>query len=360
MALLHSCEIQPELLVLPLRQPQANSPTRSTPALDPATVMRVNDQIEVYFADSRNWYDAVVDTVDDDGSCHLKFGDGHEGWYTVEGATVKQMLDLGKFSRKLKWRPAGQPATKPAKRPLPASPSEEPAEEPEPQQRRKQKAAAAPKRPEQVVEAVGMVDAEPEADDGRPRRAAAKRGVAYMRSSLEEIDRDSMDGLSSEDEDSAPRKRAPTKRGKATKQAKKVDDDGSDFEDDDGDEEEEEADEDAEGSGDDYTDDDEEERKGRAKQKKAGRAPAKGKASTKAPAKAKAKARAPDDGEWVGAKPKPPKAAGGSKAPTPWIAEGAAEAGRAAVCRRGGAGHRGPRCRVDRREAVREARAAAA
>ena len=32
--------------------------------------MRVNDQIEVYFAESRNWYDAVLDVVDDDGSCY--------------------------------------------------------------------------------------------------------------------------------------------------------------------------------------------------------------------------------------------------------------------------------------------------
>ena len=251
--------------------------------------MRVNDQIEVYFADSRNWYDAVVDAVDDDGSCHLKFGDGHEGWYAVEEATVKQMLDRGKFSRKLKWRPAGQPAskpaTKPAKRPLPASPSEEPAEEPEPQQRRKQKKAVAPKRPDQAVEVVDMVDAEPEADDGRPRRAAAKRGVAYMRSSLEEIDRDSMDGLSSENEDSAPRKRAPTKRGKATKQAKKEEGDGSDFEEDDGDEEEEEADEDAS----DYVDSDSDE-KPRRRTKKGGKQAAskKGaKAASSAPQKGK-------------------------------------------------------------------------
>ena len=109
--------------------------------------MRINDQIEVYFADSRQWYDAVVDAIDDDGSCYLKFDDGHESWYAVEEAIVKQMLDRSRFGRKLKWRPAGQPATKPAtKRPLPASLPEEPAEEPEPEQRRKQKKAAAPKR----------------------------------------------------------------------------------------------------------------------------------------------------------------------------------------------------------------------
>ena len=55
--------------------------------------MRVNDQIEVYFADGRNWYDAVLDVVDDDGSCYLKFGDGHEGWYAVEQDFVREMLE---------------------------------------------------------------------------------------------------------------------------------------------------------------------------------------------------------------------------------------------------------------------------
>ena len=97
--------------------------------------MHVNDEIEVYFAESRHWYDAVVDAVDEAGACHLKFGDGHESWYVVEQDCVREMLEGGRCGRKLKWQVVGQPTTKlvtkAAKRPLPASPPEESAEEPE-------------------------------------------------------------------------------------------------------------------------------------------------------------------------------------------------------------------------------------
>jgi hypothetical protein len=113
--------------------------------------------------------------------------------------------------------PPKQPAAAPPKQPA-AAPPKQPAAAP-PKQPAPQKKKAPESRPPRSVSA----ESEPnpvatglatgaDGDGDRPRRAAAKRGASAMRNSMKEDGRDSMDGLSSEDEDEDGAQRAAQRK----------------------------------------------------------------------------------------------------------------------------------------------------
>ena len=160
--------------------PASKSKSSSFPPLS------CGSRIEVLFNEDRKWYACVVDEVSAAGDYHLTFEDGDEGWYAAEdGSTVRQKLDGDKFTRKQQYRSA-EAVPKPTKK-----------------RALEEAAAAADQEPD---------DPEPEpaaSSSGRPSRRAAAAGTKAMQARLQELDQDSMDGLSSENDDEAGGQRAP-------------------------------------------------------------------------------------------------------------------------------------------------------